>query len=226
MSTRATKQSSAPCRRGSRVSLGKQSASWRDVPIPIVSQYNAAGVNKGCRVGWFSRKKGAPDIARGLVAAYPVAFSADRFHSLFPSTALYKGQSMDFALAEWHAFGAFVITRCLWVAYGRNERVAPILDHFRPSLLDVLSLNKDTLDHFLEVASERERDYMERFPKTKDGKEISAFFSYVVAHITGHHPEASEFLGMPLGSDPAITLPLSQNITALMVATIERLKSV
>ena len=148
-------------------------------------------------------------MGKFLVDAYRVAFGADQFHSLFDHTALADGQPIDFALAEWHAFGAFIFTYSLWVVYNDRSKVAPILDSFRPALLDSLSLNEVAEKRFLEVASDREKEYVGHFQRVKDAPSMATFFSRVVARITGGFSSDCDSKGLPQTSDIAVTVPLS-----------------
>jgi len=106
--------------------------------------------------------KSPQELGLFLRAAYPVAFSADRFHGFFDADSFAEGQNIDLALAEWHAFGAFVFTCCLWLACKDRGGISTALDYFRPGVLELLSGNDRAHGFFLEIALEREKDYMKR----------------------------------------------------------------
>lgn len=166
-----------------------------------------------------SKRMSSDEMGQFLADAYREAFGADRFHSLFDNASLADGQTIDFALAEWHAFGAFIFTYCLWVVYNDRNKVSPILNCFHPALLSSLCLNEVAEKRFLTIASDREREYVDHFQRVKDGADMGIFFSRVIARITGDFSSDCDSKGLPQTSDLAINAPLCGYVIDVMKHT-------
>lgn len=167
----------------------------------------------------FRKRMSATEMGEALREPYQVWFSADMFHSLFKNADLAPGHTVDFALAEWHAFGAFVFTHCLWIIYSDQHKVFPILDSFRPALLKSLCLNKACEKRLLEIWTDREKDYFEHFQVVRDGPGMVIFFSRVAARITGHFSPDSELAGLPQTAPINESAGLSAYTIEVMVQT-------
>lgn len=166
------------------------------------------------------RKRLSPDeIGKLLAAAYQKSFSADTFHSFFGSTSLADGQTIDFALAEWHAFGTFSFTYCLWNVYGKRDKIFPILDSFQPAVLESLRLNGAAEKQFLAIASDREKEYVSQYGKVKNGTSMAVFYGRVIAHITGTFDPEVDALRLSQASDPILGVGLSRYAVEIMAAT-------
>jgi hypothetical protein len=154
-----------------------------------------------------------------LADAYRSAFGAGRFHSFFDDSALAQGQTVDLALAEWHAFGCFVFTHLLWTIYRSRDKVSTILDSFKPALLGFLLLNESTEDVFLNIASQREQEYIAQFQGTKGGADLAVFFGRVISRITGHFDTDSGAKGIPQASDISTNVALCSYTFDVMMHT-------
>lgn len=172
-------------------------------------------------IGSFFRKRrrSADELGKFLAEAYRGAFAADKFHGLFDTASLAPDQNVDVALAEWHAFGAFVFTYCLWVVYDDQDKVFSVLDSFQPDLLRSFFLNEACEKRFLEIASDREKDYVVRFRRAKEGRDLECFFSRATARITGQFSSELDLQGIPQPTDIALTLPLTDYTMAVLGET-------
>jgi hypothetical protein len=164
------------------------------------------------------------EVGDFLAQAYISAFGPDEFHDIFDNESLGDGQSMDSALAEWHAFGCFIFTHCLWVTYRSRSKVVPILDHFRPALLNLLSLSKTAESTLLDIALDREKEYVARFQAAKDGTDLMVFFSRVIARITGDFDADLDSKGIPQTSNIVTNLGLSAKTSVVIALTMSALK--
>lgn len=162
-----------------------------------------------------------------LRAAYPGAFGADRFHRFFDAESFAEARSIDEALAEWHAFGAFVFTHCVWLACKDGDMASTVLDYFRPGVLELLSGNDRAYGFFLEIAQEREVDYVTRFAALEggNGAKLTGFFARAVARITGSFSEDAESLGLPQPAPIDYVVSLTQYAVGVMTHTKDAIKS-
>ncbi|MGH9400936.1 MAG: hypothetical protein ACRD2P_02380 [Terriglobia bacterium] len=166
---------------------------------------------------FFRKKRRSPaELAKFLAEAYRGAFGADKFHALFDATSLNPSQDADLALAEWHAFGTFVFTYSLWVVYNSPSMLSPMLGSFRPALLSSLRLNEACEKRLLEIASDREKDYIAHFRRVKEGKDLACFFSRAVARITGGFSSEPDMQGIPQGGDIAVVTSLAGCVMEVM----------
>jgi hypothetical protein len=164
------------------------------------------------------------EVGKFLAQAYVSAFGPDEFHEVFDNESLADGQSMDSALAEWHAFGCFIFTHCLWVTYRCRSKVVAILDCFRPALLNLLSLSEAVESALLDIALDREEEYVPRFLAAKDGTDLMAFFSRVIARITGDFDADLDSKGLPQTCDIVTNLGLSAKTSVVIALTMSALK--
>lgn len=175
-------------------------------------------------MNWLRKKRSAEEMAILLATLYEGAFSADKFHSFVESDALSATQTMDMALAEWHAFGTFVFVRSLLVALN-PDKVRHMPGLFRIAVAHKLVFN-DAIRNFLSTDGlAREREYMEEFERIQDGRSTSRFFGRVVARITGHLSAEVEAEGLPQMADLATLVGLSKYVTSTMKTTIEALRN-
>lgn len=175
-------------------------------------------------MGFLRKSRSPQEMGSRLAQLYEVAFSADRFHGLVDDQALANGQTMDRALGEWHAFGAFVFTRCLWSAFNDAERISPLIDSFRSAMVCRLGLSDRVAEFLVASAGLREKEYMEHFDKVKDGPGLSTFFSRVAAHITGHFSADLDKKALPQEADLLIVFPLTDYGMSVMADTTRVLK--
>lgn len=156
-----------------------------------------------------------------LADCYRTAFSADTFHSYFECASFAEGQNPDSALAEWHGFGTFSYTYCLWIAYEDQDVVFPILDVFQPGLLESLRLNQLAERYFLEIVTERQNEYLRRYQEINDSSSMQRFYGRVVSHITGRSAAALDEVGIPQIADASCAAALCHYHTAVMIETRE-----
>lgn len=169
-------------------------------------------------------------MGKFLAEAYRGAFGADEFHGLFDSISFAHDQNVDLALAEWHALGAFVFTYCLWVVYNKRNKVSSILDSFQPALLSSLRLDEVREKRFLEIASDREKDYMHHYlrwqeARTEDkdhetvGRDLICFFNRAAARITGRFSPELDLQGIPQPGALSIVVGLTEYVMGTMTTT-------
>jgi hypothetical protein len=150
-----------------------------------------------------NQKRSATEIGASLAECYHSAFSADAFHGYFDSASIAEDQDIDHALAEWHAFGTFSYTFCLWKVYDDQSKVSAVLDVFQLKLLESLHLNEAARKQFLNIVTERQNEYLSRYQEVNDGPSMARFFGRVVSHITGSFSADFDRLGIPQLADSA-----------------------
>ena len=169
----------------------------------------------------FRKRKSPQELGMLLRTVYPAAFGADMFHRLFDAKSFAEGRSIDEALAEWHAFGAFVFTHCVWLAVKDRDAISTVLDSFRPGVLRLLSGNDYAYSFFLEIAERREADYMKRFAALRggNGAKLFGFFTRAVSRIIGSFSEEAESAGLPQDAPIDCVVPLSEYTMGVMSCT-------
>jgi hypothetical protein len=171
------------------------------------------------RMRFLTRKPSPSEYATHLSEMYDAGFDKTMFNEIFPAESVSLYHSADAALAEWFAFGAFIVTYCLWVVFDSKEKIFPILDSFQPMLVNRLrKLSPAIADQFFKIASAREEEYMTAYRKIKDGTSMSIFYSRVGSHIIGSFDPSLDSLDMPQLSDIIQVVGLSTFGTKAMVA--------
>jgi len=170
---------------------------------------------------WLRKCKSPEELGRFLGEAYRRAFTTNVFQQLFPPDLLPEGRDIDLALAEWHALGAFAFTYCAWSVYKDRNRVMPILNSFRPFILGMFNGNNKLENAFLNIASERENQYIEQFCAAKNGADLAVFFGLASARITGNFAEELQVLDFPQESDICLTMPLTEYVMGVLEVTKE-----
>ncbi len=140
----------------------------------------------------------------------------------FAHLALAEGQTLDSALAEWHALMISATTYALWASLGSREKIFPILDVFRPAFLEFLS--PGCREVFLKIASAREEDYIKGISaalKSKDVTQAIELSSLMARRVTGHYDEEAEKTGLPVlkGPDIITVTALWKLVTDIIICT-------
>lgn len=172
-------------------------------------------------------RRSASEIGTILAETYHSVFKTEAFHEYFGSSPFANNQTVDHALAEWHAFGAFTYSFCLWRVYEDQDQVFGVLDVFQPKLFRTLNLNEATRKRFLEIVENRENQYLSAYQRISNGADMAQFYGKVVSRITGAFDPALDELQVPQIGDAEITSGLSRYHTVVMAETkklIERLR--
>jgi hypothetical protein len=176
-------------------------------------------------MGWPKARKAAPEIARILLQRYKSLFSADRFHGLISQDNMTSNMSIDYAIAEWHAFGMFVFIQCLWDSLRKKDKVFEILDIFQPSVVQSVTLNEISQSRFHEIVEIREIDYLSRYEKVTApfSETLPRFFGYVYSRITGEFDQSQEDSGLSQPADALAVHALSRHSIDAMILIKETL---
>jgi hypothetical protein len=179
-------------------------------------------------MGWLRSGKSAAEIAGALLHSYQGLFSADRFHQHISQNNMAKDVSIDYAVAEWHAFGMFVFIQCLWVSLQKKDRVFEILDVFQSLVLQWMTLNEVSMVRFHQIAEIREIDYLSRYEKViaPFSETMPTFFGYVYSRITGKYDQTIDDLGLPQPADALAVYALSHYSIDAMILVKEILDKV
>jgi hypothetical protein len=179
-------------------------------------------------MSWLKARRSAGEIAGVLLHGYKDLFSADRFHQYISQDDMAKDMSIDYAIAEWHAFGMFVFIQCLWVSLQEKDRVFEILDIFQPLVLKSMTLNEISMSRFHEIAEIREIDYLSRYEKViaPFSEALPRFFGYAYSRITGEYDRTQEDLGLSQPADALAVHALSHHSIDAMTLIKEMLEKV
>ena len=165
-------------------------------------------------MGFVSRLFGTPQIIskREQFIAYAAlrlveshvdgALGSAGFSIHFNRSKLASGQTLDVALAEWHALMISSTFYGLSLGLDTPEKIQLIIDKFQVAFLKKLS--DGCRSAFLPIAAQREQEFMLRFPvalKSASVSEALKLSSAMAAHITGHYDELLDNAGLLL-DDP------------------------
>jgi hypothetical protein len=129
----------------------------------------------------------------------------DDFVDMFGHEPLAKGQTVDGALAEWHAQTVACTHYALAASLGTAEKISPFIDMYRSAFAQRLSPKCKNV--FLKIVSSREKEYVKAiFETLKSGDSAQALglFGSMARRITGHHDEELEKAGLPDFGGPDI----------------------
>lgn len=149
---------------------------------------------------------------------------SDDFFKFFGSEPLAKGQTVDSALAEWHAQTVSCMHYALAASLGTAEKISPFIDMYRSSFAQRLS--PECRDIFLQIVPFREKEYVKAIFETlnnQDSTRAFRLFGSMARRITGHFDEELEKAGLPAlrGPDIIKITTFSGSVMGRIIATKE-----
>ncbi|SRR5229473_6291133 len=129
----------------------------------------------------------------------------DKFFEWFGSEPLAKGQTLDSALAEWHALTVSGTHYALVASLGTAEKVSPIINMYRSAFAQRLS--PDCRNIFLQIVMFREEEYVKaifKALKSEDSAQVLKLFGSMARRITGYYDEEVEKAGLATVEGPDI----------------------
>jgi hypothetical protein len=122
----------------------------------------------------------------------------DYFFDLFGNEPLAKVQTVDGALAEWHAQTVSCTHYALAASLSTADKISPFIGMYRSAFAK--RLKPECRNIFVQIVPLREKEYVKAiFETLKSGDSAQALglFGSMARRITGHHDEELEKAGLP-----------------------------